>query len=248
MKCVSLFRRDDHCWLAFGQDVERPNSLIDTNQYVIRAGGNAILLDPGGLEVFPSLLAALTHELAVEDIRSIFFSHQDPDVASSLPLWRRVCKPDTKIQISSIWADFVTHLDRDAVCAGIPDDGMEFHLGGDVRLRFVPAHFLHSSGNFNVYDPKAKVLFSGDLGFAGLPPGPRKSWFVEDFSSHIPLMEHFHRRWMGSTRARDAWVGAVSKLDIDMMAPQHGLVFRGDDVKRFIEWFSRLDVGSISVR
>ena len=36
----------------------------------------------------------------------------------------------------------------------------------DPRLRFVPAHYLHSSGNFNVYDPQARVLFSGDIGAA----------------------------------------------------------------------------------
>jgi flavorubredoxin len=249
MKCTPLFRRDDHCWLAFGQDPDRPDSLVDTNQYVISTSGGSLLVDPGGMEVFPSMLAALTHEISVEDLRGIFLSHQDPDVASSLPLWRRVCKPETKIYISSLWTDFVTHLDRDAVCTGIPDDGMELQLGGDVRLRFVPAHFLHSSGNFHIYDPKAKILFSGDVGWALPPAGQtRKSLFVEDFNAHIPLMETFHRRWMGSTRARDSWVEAVSKLDIDMMAPQHGWVFRGDDVKRFIDWFGRLDIGNVGIR
>ena len=68
--------------------------------------------------------------------------------------------------------------------------------------------------------------------------------FVTDFAGHIQYMDGFHRRWLASTRARDAWVAQVSKLDIDMMAPQHGLIFKGDDVKRFIDWIAGLEIGS----
>jgi flavorubredoxin len=68
--------------------------------------------------------------------------------------------------------------------------------------------------------------------------------FVTDFADHVRHMEGFHRRWMGSAAARDAWVAMVSKLKIDILAPQHGLMFRGDDVKRFIDWFAGLEVGT----
>lgn len=243
MKCVPIYRRDAHRWLAFGQDQDKPEQIIDTNQYVICSGNAAMLLDPGGMEVFPSMLAALTREIAVEDIRALFLSHQDPDVGSSLPLWRRVCKPETKVYLSTLWTGFVAHFDRESVMTPIPDEGLEVALG-DIRLRFVPAHYMHSSGNFNVYDPVARILFSGDIGAALVPDKNRGSLFVEDFNAHVPYMEGFHRRWMGSARARDAWIAQVEKLDIDMLAPQHGLIFRGDDVKRFLDWLSKLDVGS----
>lgn len=244
MKCVSLFRRDDHRWLAFGQDPDKPDAVIDTNQYVVCASGGALLLDPGGMEVFPPMLAALTHEVAVDDIRGLFFSHQDPDVGSSLPLWRRVCKPETKVYVSQLWTGFIAHFDRETTFTGIPDEGMEISLGSDVRLRCVPAHYMHSSGNFNIYDPQARILFSGDIGAALVPAHARSDMFVQDFASHIQYMEGFHRRWLGSPRARDVWVETVSKLEIDMLAPQHGLIFRGDDVRRFLDWLSRLDIGS----
>ena len=32
----------------------------------------------------------------------------------------------------------------------------------------------------------------------------------------------------------------VRRLDIDIMAPQHGRIFRGDVVQRFLEW---LEIG-----
>lgn len=244
MKCVTLFRRDTHRWLAFGQDPARPEAVIDTNQYVICSNSGALLVDPGGMEVFPPMLAALTHEVAVEDVKGIFLSHQDPDIGSSLALWRRVCAADTKIYLSWLWTGFVSHFDRDATFTAIPDEGMEISLG-DVRLRFVPAHFLHSPGNFNVYDPRARILFSGDIGAALVPPQAQHDMFVEDFASHVQYMEGFHRRWMGSAKARDTWIETVSRLDIDILAPQHGLIFRGDDVKRFLDWFGRLEVGQV---
>jgi flavorubredoxin len=35
----------------------------------------------------------------------------------------------------------------------------------------------------------------------------------------------------------------VSKRKIDMIAPQHGAVFRGESVKKFLEWFRNLKCG-----
>ncbi|BAE53040.1 MBL fold metallo-hydrolase [Paramagnetospirillum magneticum] len=245
MKCVTLFRQDDHCWQMFGQDPDKPDNIVDTNQYLVRSGDSAILLDPGGMEVFPAMLAALTREVPVSHLKALFLSHQDPDIGSSLPLWRRVCEPDIKIYLSWLWSSFTAHFDREATFTTIPDEGMEISLTPDLRLRFVPAHYLHSSGNFNVYDPKAKVLFSGDIGAALIPKDKASgSMFVADFASHVQYMEAFHRRWLGSAQARDAWCAQVSKLDIDFLAPQHGLVFKGDDVKRFIDWFAGFEIGS----
>jgi flavorubredoxin len=39
----------------------------------------------------------------------------------------------------------------------------------------------------------------------------------------------------------------VAALDIDLLCPQHGAIYRGEDVKRFIDWFSRLEVGVLKV-
>ncbi|WP_142849975.1 MBL fold metallo-hydrolase [Telmatospirillum sp. J64-1] len=244
MKCTTLFHREDYRWLAFGQDPSRPDNVIDTNQVVVVSGNSVMLLDPGGMEVFPPMMAALTREVRIDQIKHVFFSHQDPDVCSSLPLWRQVCPGDMKVYVPWMWAGFVSHFDRDARLEKIPDEGMDVTMG-DARLRILPAHYLHSPGNYHVYDPAAKVLFSGDVGAALVPPQSRRdSLFVHDFSSHVQFMEAFHKRWMGSARARDAWIDMVSRLEIDVLAPQHGLIFRGDDVKRFLEWFSALDIGS----
>ena len=45
----------------------------------------------------------------------------------------------------------------------LPDRGQSIALG-KCQLKAVPAHFLHSVGNFQIYDPVSKILFSGDMG------------------------------------------------------------------------------------
>jgi flavorubredoxin len=48
---------------------------------------------------------------------------------------------------------------------------------------------------------------------------------------------------MGSREARDAWCERAAGLDIEMLCPQHGAIYRGADVRRFIDWFAGLPIG-----
>lgn len=237
----AIFEDGDHKWLAIIRDPNRPNYLIDTNEYLVIHGDDSILVDPGGSEVFPAVFSAISTAFDPRKIDKLFASHQDPDIVSSLSMWLEF-NPGIRCYISWLWTSFVPHFGGNGdTFVPIPDSGMEI-LVGSQRLQAIPAHYLHSSGNFHLYDPKAKILFSGDVGAAMLPPGD-DGLFVEDFDKHIRHAEAFHRRWMGSEKAKREWCARVASLDIDMLCPQHGAIYRGEDVKRFIDWFSRLDVG-----
>lgn len=236
-----IFEDGDHKWIAIVRDPDRPNHMIDTNEYLIVHGEDSILLDPGGSEVFPAVFSAISTVFDPRKIDKVFSSHQDPDVVSSLSMWVGF-NPDIRCYISWLWTSFVPHFGgSEDNFVPIPDPGMDIIVGGQ-HLQAIPAHYLHSSGNFNLYDPKAKILFSGDVGAALLPAG-EEGLFVEDFDRHIRHAEGFHRRWMGSDKAKRDWCSRVSLMDIDMLCPQHGAIYQGEDVKRFIDWFSRLDVG-----
>jgi len=242
----TLFDDGTRSWRFFGRDPQRPDRVIDTNEYLVVDGTSGLMLDPGGLEIFPSVITAVSREIGMDHIESLFASHQDPDIMSSLSLWVKLC-PDAHVYVPWIWESFMTHFSFEAKFELIPDEGGRLSLGASNDLQFVPAHYLHSSGNFSVYDPTARILFSGDIGSALLPPGEDEV-FVKDFDRHIGLMEGFHRRWMPSERARDRWVERVRALDVDVLCPQHGCVFHGEDVDRFLQWFSDLELaGAISV-
>lgn len=244
MKSYTIWENGEHRWLAFAQDPDQPDNIVDTNQLLVTSDQDCMLLDPGGVELFPAMVAAITQEIAISRLKNLFFSHQDPDVSSALPLWRQVCGTDTKVHVSWMWAGFVSHFDRDAIFQNIPDQGAEIALSPSVRVRSLPAHYLHSPGNFSVYDAKAKILFSGDVGAALVPKDQVSGIYVENFDHHVAFMEGFHRRWLGAAEARDKWVAMVRRLDVDVLAPQHGLFFRGEDVGKFLDWLSALKLGS----
>ncbi len=240
MKSQIIYQDAHHSWHMLGRDNDKPAKIIDTNQYVIRTARRALVLDPGGIELFSPMLAGVLRIAPVEEITDLFASHQDPDIISSLGLWDQAL-PKARLHSPWLWEGFIRHFGMENISfAPIADEGGEIDLDG-LRLQFVPAHYLHSSGNMHVYDPVAKILFSGDIGAAlETVDAPL---FVDDFDSHIKHMQFFHQRWMPSNTAKNAWLQRVRRLDITMMCPQHGRIFRGDDVKRFLDWFERLDVG-----
>lgn len=239
MKATTIYDKG-HKWIMFGRDPEKPDSIIDTNQYMVVAGNRALLMDPGGIEVFAPMLGAVLHHAKVDEITDLFASHQDPDIISSLGLWDQAL-PNAKLHSPWIWEGFIRHFGMNNIeYVPIPDEGGTIDLG-TLELDLIPAHYLHSSGNFHVYDKKAKVLMSGDVG-AALEPTD-SPMFVEYFSEHIPKMEMFHQRWMPSNRAKNDWVKRVRELEIDFMVPQHGRVFKGDSVTQFLDWFEDLEVG-----
>jgi len=104
----------------------------------------------------------------------------------------------------------------------------------------VPAHFLHSVGNFQLYDPLSKILFSGDMGASMLDDsGP-----VADFATHVPSMLGFHRRYMASNKACRLWAAMVRGMDVEMIVPQHGRPFMGREmISAFLYWIENLECG-----
>lgn len=228
-------------WIAFGRDPEKPEKIIDTNQYMVVDGNRSLLMDPGGIEIFSSMLAAVLQHTDIEHLTDLFASHQDPDIISSLGLWDQAL-PDARLHAPWIWEGFLRHFGLNNITySAIPDDGQSIVLN-NAKLVYLPAHYLHSSGNFHVYDPEAKILMSGDVGAALEQPGA--SMYVDDFEEHISKMKLFHQRWMPSNRAKQSWIDRVRKLDVQYMAPQHGRIFKGEDVKKFLDWFEKLDVGT----
>lgn len=239
----TIFQDGSHKWVAIVRDPEKPNYLIDTNEYLVAYGDQGLLLDPGGAEIFPAVFSALSAEFDPSALAGIFASHQDPDTVSSLALWLEF-NPAMRCYVSWLWSGFIPHFGGTAeTLVAIPDEGMDIALAG-LSLKAVPAHYLHSSGNFHLYDKVAKILFSGDVGAALLPPG-QDGLFVENFDAHIRHAEAFHKRWMGSNEAKRRWCERVAHLDIDMLCPQHGAIYRGSDVQRFINWFDEIQVGGV---
>ncbi len=237
-----LFDDGVHKCIMFSFDDEsHEESFLSVNQYLIIQNGSAVLLDPGSSAIFYDLSEAIERYIPLNKLKYIFFSHQDPDVAGSITEWS--VATGAKLVLSKLWVRFMSHyglLDMGRMLP-LEDHGGKIIFGEDA-LHFIPAHFLHSPGNFSLYDSRSKILFSGDIGAAVVPPSQLYKE-VKDFDAHLPYLEGFHRRYMASNRFTRAWVGKVRKHPLETIAPQHGALIHGGDAVRFLDWFEHLECG-----
>ena len=236
MGARTLYNENDHLFVlleGYGH-----GEMVPTNQALIRNGSDAILLDPGGHKVHYDLMSEVSTLIPIGELKYLFFSHQDPDIVAAANAWLMLT--DAVAYISELWLRFIPHFGVDELLIprlkGIPDQGMRLPLGS-TELVFLPAHFLHSAGNFQLYDPTSKTLFSGDLG-ASIAPGYVE---VTDFDAHVQHMEGFHHRYMPSEKANQYWAQMVRSLEIERIVPQHGAIFPDPATSRqFIDWVAGL--------
>ena len=242
MKNIPIFSSDNHQFILLNESQLGEEDGIRSNQYLIVHEDSGVLLDPGGFGVMPRVLSELLNYMSPDKLKAIVLSHQDPDIVGGIATWIEIS--EAPVYVSSIWMRFLPHYGVSSMrrFVGVPDEGMHCPLAPGFNLQLVPAHFLHSEGQINVYDPIAKVLFTGDIGAAMMPDGEDYP-YVDDLSAHLPHIETFHRRYMCSNRAARIWVESVSRLDIEFLAPQHGPIYRGAAVKGFLDWFRRLECG-----
>lgn len=238
-----LFDDGIHKCIMFSlDDEEHENSYLSLNQFLIIQKEEGILLDPGSSGLFYEVKDVVSNYMDPQKLKYIFFSHQDPDVAGSIAEWN-VSVP-SKFIISQVWVRFMSHYGLMDMSKIIPlkDKGAKISFGEDA-LYFIPAHFLHSPGNFSLYDSRSKILFSGDIG-ASIRNPKEDSLKVENFEEHKTLLETFHKRYMANNEVAKRWVNLVKKHDIKTIAPQHGAVFEGLHVEEFLNWFENFKCGS----
>ncbi len=235
-----IFDSKDHKIYMFPE--HSPRDAIQSNQYLIIHRGKAVLLDPGGNRTYHRLFEDISSIInPKEDLEYIILSHQDPDIVASLNGWLMTTK--AYAVISKLWTRFIPHFGLNSWLEGrivsVGDEGCVINLS-DLNLFVLPAHFLHSPGNFQVYDPLSKTLFSGDLGASvGMD-----YLETDDIESHIKYMEGFHKRYMASNKVCRLWAKMARELDIERIAPQHGAIIEGKEaVKGFIEWIKNLRCG-----
>jgi flavorubredoxin len=214
---------------------------VQANQHLIIHNNEGLILDPGGHKVYNRVLSATLSELRGGKLRYLFLSHQDPDVVAASNGW--LMTTDAEAYCSALWIRFIPHFGLDRLVESrlkpIPDEDMTIDLNG-AKLLVLPAHFLHSPGNFQIFDTASKILYSGDLG-ASVGISYRE---VTHFEDHLQHMEPFHKRYMAGNHALRNWVKMIRQLNIEIIAPQHGALFRGKPmVEKFIAWCEQLKCG-----
>ncbi len=247
-KPITLYDDGHHKCLMFDDLVAGEG--IQSNQFLIVHGDFSALIDPGGDLTYMPLTMAAGRLIRMKELDYVLASHQDPDIIAALDRW--LLNTNAKVVVSELWSRFLPHLSSNFLKSNmgvdpfhrmltVPDRGMDIPFGNTV-IKAIPAHFLHSVGNFQFYDPVSKILFSGDMGASVVNSGRGQP--VADLAAHIPAMEGFHRRYMGSRKVCALWANMVRGMEIEMMVPQHGAHFAGrESIDAFLDWISTLECG-----
>ncbi len=239
---MELYNNGEHVCLAF-RDLVTGGEAVQANQFLVFDHHHAALIDPGGELTYTRLFMAISEYMSVKNLDYVIASHQDPDIVASLNKW--LIGTDAKIVVPQLWERFVPHFTRPGKITGrtiaMPDEGMNLELGS-IKLKALPAHFLHAEGNFQFYDPVSKILFSGDMG-ANLCPEADLDKPVDKLDDIMPYMDGFHKRYLNSNKVCRFWVNMVRQLEISMIVPQHGRAFRGRAIGEFLKYIENLQCG-----
>ncbi len=237
---IELYKDEQHLCLKF--DTFFQGTEVPCNQFLLVNDKWGVLLDPGGNRLFSQLTAEIASYCPPQRLKYIILSHQDPDVGAGLNGWLLIT--DAVIAVSELWVRFIPNflmadLKEERVM-GIPDAGVELEFG-NASLQLVPAHFLHSPGNFHVFDKTSGILFTGDLG-ASIGPERENITSREEFERHIAYMSGFHKRYIPHSSACKRWAAMARTMPIRMIVPQHGARFSGEEaVSVFIDWVEQLE-------
>ncbi|MFI5444959.1 MBL fold metallo-hydrolase [Polaromonas sp. UC242_47] len=240
---VELYRDTDHACLMFTDLIEEDGQAVQANQFLVIDNGTGAIIDPGGNLAFNELFLGMSRHFSPQKLSYIIASHADPDIIASLDRW--LTSTSASLVISRVWERFVPHFTKvgktDQRLIPVADGGGRLPLGKS-ELWVLPAHFLHSEGNFHFYDPVSRILFTGDLGVS-MTSGQQAQLPVTDLTHHIARMEGFHKRYMVANKILRLWANMARQLDIAMLVPQHGAPMTGAAIGQFFDWVEALACG-----
>jgi len=233
---VLLFRDKSHSvhWLGVNDA-----SAFRCNTYLVGHEECFLLIDPGAAHTFTTIQDRVAELTDPAQLRALILSHQDPDVAASLPHWLAL-NPDLQIISSPRTHVLLTSYHNQGYIAYDIEDQPVYELPGHGRLRFVPCPFLHAPGAFTTHDSVSGFLFSGDVwGALELTD----DLVVRDFSAHQARMDLFNKDYMACNRAALGFTDRLTDLAITAILPQHGSIIPDEFVEQALAYLASLACG-----
>ncbi|MDD2653202.1 MAG: ATP-binding protein [Sulfurimonas sp.] len=207
--------------------------------YLIKNGNESILIDPGSMLEFDETVRKIKTLIHMSDIRYIILHHQDPDLAAAVPeIEKLINRDDLLIVTHSRMSLLVKHYLIKSSYYEIDRHENSLTTSTGLKLDFLTTPYCHSPGAFVSYESNSKVLFSGDI-FGGI----EESWDFYADESYFAKAKLFHQEYMPSKDIFNYALGKIEKLDIELIAPQHGSIIEKKYIPKLIEDMKNLDCG-----
>lgn len=215
------------------------NDPFQCHPYLIKNGNESILIDPGSMIEFNETVRKIKTLMDMQDIKYIVLHHQDPDLAAAVPeIEKLIDRDDLLIVTHSRMSLLVKHYLIKSDYYEIDKMDHKLVTSSGFRLDFLTTPYCHSPGAFVSYEPISKTLFSGDI-FGGI----EESWDFYADETYFLKAKLFHQEYMPSKDIFNYALTKIEKLDINLIAPQHGSVIEKKYIAKLIQDMKDLDCG-----
>lgn len=221
-------------WVGFADH----KAELYCNPYLIVDGEEAVLIDGGSRDDFSTvMLKILRVGIEPKQIKKLIYQHFDPDLCGNILQFESVINSeDLKVISHKDNNIFINYYSSKSPKLCIEELNFEYEFKSGRKLIFIRTPYSHASGSFITYDCKTKTLFTSDIFgsydknwnlFLELDPecencNPEEICPLSNRICHLHGIVKFHKRIMTSSKALRYALERIEKLDVNLMAPQHG--------------------------
>lgn len=199
------------------------------NAYLIKAEKN-VLIDTVKADFTDEFINGLKNIIDPTRIDYIVCNHAEMDHTGALPEIMQLVQPEKLICSKSCEEALRAHFhDCDGWPFEIVKEGQAIDIGGK-SLRFYGSAMIHWPESMTTYIPEDKVLFSNDIFGQHYATGERFDDEVNPGELYHQAAKYFANIFYPLAAATRKFIGRLEKneLAIDMIAPDHGLIWRKD--------------------
>ncbi|HHH78319.1 MAG TPA: MBL fold metallo-hydrolase, partial [Thermoplasmatales archaeon] len=205
------------------------------NSYIIKGSEETALMDTVDPDKTQELIKNLEKAGGKIDYIIAHHAEQDhsgsiPDVLKRYPDAKVVCTPKCKTMLVDL-----LHIPEDKFME--VNDGDVLSLG-DKTLKFIHAPWVHWPETMLTYLEEDKILFTCD--FLGSHLATSELFVEGDGKVYESAKRYYAEIMMPFRTAIRKNLGKIEGLDIDMIAPSHGPVYKKPDfiINAYREWIS----------
>lgn len=211
------------------------------NTYLVKDEKN-VLFDTVKDSFAGTLLCRLSSVIEPGKIDYIVVNHVELDHSAALPKLIEACKPEAVFCSPMGLKAIETHFEG---CENWPikvvKTGDSVSIG-KRNIHFLETRMLHWPDSMFSYIPEDKLLISNDAFGQNIACSERFADEVDRPALEHAMVEYYHNIVLPYSQQvlKVLAQAAELKLDIDMIAPDHGLIFRGkEDVRFAIDAYKR---------
>jgi len=214
------------------------DDVFQCHTYLIVDGDESIIVDSGSMLEFEEVKAKIESVTDLKNIKYIIAHHQDPDVCSNITAFEQAIQRDDLLIVTHPRnITLIKHYGIKSSYYDIEKYDYQLHTKNH-SLEFLTTPYAHAPGAFTTYDKKSKILFSSDI-FGGLEISWH-FWANDDYFKEIKL---FHEDYMPSQDILYYALEKFKKLDLEIIAPQHGSLIKKRCIAPLIEKLENLKCG-----